>query len=149
MTRLRPGIRNASAALLLAILSEISYAQQLPDAANSEIVTDRPDVTESSIVVPKGTFQMENGLTWTTDHGFQTFDLSESLMRFGVSARTEIRLVVPNYLGEITGPDPTGFGDVALGMKQQLGPLPGGFDLDYAHDQSFERGSTLLMPLGD
>ena len=70
MTRLRPGIRNASAALLLAILSEISYAQQLPDSTNSETVTDRPDVMESSIVIPKETFQMENGLTWTTDHGF-------------------------------------------------------------------------------
>ena len=70
MTRIRLGIRSAGAPLFLAILSDVSYAQQLPDSTNSEIVTDRPDVTESSIVIPKETFQMENGLTWTTDHGF-------------------------------------------------------------------------------
>jgi hypothetical protein len=134
--------------LLLAILSEISYAQQGPDPTNSEIVTDRPDVTESSIVVPKGTVQMENGLTWTTDHGFQTFDLSESLMRLGVSARTEIRFVVPNYLGGIAGPDPTGFGDVALGMKQQLGPLPGGFDLSVIAAVSLPTGASRVSSHG-
>jgi hypothetical protein len=37
-----------------------------------EIVTDRPDITESGIVVPKGSLQAENGLTFTTDHGQRT-----------------------------------------------------------------------------
>jgi hypothetical protein len=31
-----------------------------------EIVTDRPDITESGIVVPKGSLQAENGLTRAT-----------------------------------------------------------------------------------
>lgn len=117
-------------ALMFAALSTISNAQSGPDPSTGhEIVTDRPDVTESSIVVPKGSWQIENGMTWTSGHGTQTFDLSESLMRFGASTRTEVRIVVPNYLGGISGPDATGFGDIALGMKQQLGPLPGGLDL--------------------
>lgn len=30
-----------------------------------EIVTDRPDITESGIVVPRGSLQAENGLTLT------------------------------------------------------------------------------------
>ena len=122
MTRIRPGIRSAGAALLLAILIEISYSQQLPDPDNSVIVTDRPDVTESSIVIPKGSLQLENGVTWTSNHGSQTFDLSESLVRFGVSTRTEIRIVAPNYNRGLSGLYATGFGDIALGMKQQLGP---------------------------
>ena len=142
MTRIRPGGKSAGAALLLAILSEIAYAQQLPDPANSEIVTDRPDVTESSIVIPKGSLQLENGLTWTSNHGSQTFDLSESLVRFGVSTRTEIRIVAPNYNRGLSGLYATGFGDVALGMKQQLGPLPGGFDLSVIVALSLPTGAS-------
>jgi hypothetical protein len=115
--------------LVFAALSSMSNAQSASDTAGSAIVTDRPDVTESSIVVPKGSLQLENGMTWTSDHGFQTFDLSESLLRLGASTRTEIRIVVPNYLGEISGSNASGFGDIALGVKHQLGPLPGGFDL--------------------
>lgn len=112
--------RGASPVLLLLALSRACFAQSPPDATVPEIVTDRPDVTESSIVVPKGSLQFENGATLTTSHGFQTFDLSESLIRLGISTKTEIRLVVPNYLGGFTVSDATGFGDVALGMKQQL-----------------------------
>ena len=51
-------------------------------------------------------------------------------MRFGVSDRTKLRIVVPNYLDGLTRrTSAAGFGDVALGMKQQLGPLLGGFVL--------------------
>ena len=57
-----------------------------------EIVTDRPDITESGIVVPKGSLQAENGLTLTSDHGQRTVDLSETLLRLGVGSRTELRL---------------------------------------------------------
>jgi hypothetical protein len=105
--------------LLLAILTKISHALSQSDLTGGpEIVTDRPDVTESSIVVPIASLQIENGIIWSNDHGSQTFDLSESLIRFGVSRRTEIRIAVPNYLGGISGPGATGFGDIALGMKQ-------------------------------
>src|SRR6202007_2962867 len=87
------------AAFLLATLSAVSFAQTPPATTDPEIVTDRPDVTESSVVVPKGSLQVENGMTWTNDHGAQTFDLSETLIRLGISNRTEIRIVAPNYLG--------------------------------------------------
>jgi hypothetical protein len=122
--------RSIAAPLLLAMLATISRAQSPPAATDAEIVTDRPDVTESAIVVPKGSLQVENGITWTSDHGTRTYDVSETLVRVGVATRTEIRIVTPNYLGGFSGPDlATGFGDIALGMKQQLGPLPGGLDL--------------------
>jgi len=29
------------------------------------IVTDRPDITESAVVVPTASLQVENGATWT------------------------------------------------------------------------------------
>src|SRR5579863_1282348 len=57
--------QGASAALLLAAVTVAAYGQSQPPATDPEIVTDRPDITESSVVVPKGSLQFENGLTWT------------------------------------------------------------------------------------
>lgn len=141
--------RGARSMLLLMVFIGVCRAQSPPDAAVPEIVTDRPDVTESSIVVPKGSLQIENGATLTTAHGFQTFDLSESLIRLGLSNRTEIRLVVPNYLGGFTGSDATGFGDIAIGMKQQLGPLSQGFDLAVIVAVSLPTGSRQVSSHGN
>ena len=119
---MRRGGRGVSAALWLVTVAVAAYGQSPTPAEDPEIVTDRPDITESSIVVPKGTLQFENGLTWTGDHGQTTLDLSETLVRFGISDRSELRIVAPNYLESLTGlASAFGFGDVAMGMKQQLG----------------------------
>src|SRR5580658_4612771 len=94
-----------SVALWLACLTAYGQNPPLPAAPpDLDIVTDRPDVTESSIVVPKGSLQFENGMTWTSDHGQTALDLTETLARFGISDRTEFRLVIPNYLAALTGP---------------------------------------------
>jgi hypothetical protein len=149
MTGITPGFKSTSAVLLLATLSAISRAQSPPAIADPEIVTDRPDVTESSVVVPKGSLQLENGITWTSDHGANTIDLSETLVRVGVSTRTEIRVVVPNYFGGLSIRDTaSGFGDIALGMKQQLGPLPGGFDLSVIAALSLPTGADRISSHG-
>jgi hypothetical protein len=118
-------------------------AQQGDDSSFSpEIVTDRPDITESGIVVPKGSLQVENGLTLTNDHGQHTLDLSETLLRLGVGSRTELRFVIPNYINGFEGRAPaSGFGDIALGVKQQLGPLWGGFDLSVIAAVSLPTGA--------
>src|SRR4051794_34815212 len=76
------------------------------------IATDRPSMTDSSIVVPRGSVQFENGFAETDG---RTFDGPETLIRFGVASRLELRLAVPNYFG---GPNViSGFGDLAFGMK--------------------------------
>jgi hypothetical protein len=98
-------------------------------SGDSEIVTDRPDITESAIVVPAASLQFENGVTWTAVHGSQTIDLSESLVRLGIFRKTEVRLGAPNFSRALFGIGESGFGDLSLGLKQQLGPLPGGVDL--------------------
>jgi hypothetical protein len=149
MTGITLGLRSTPVVLLFAALSATSRAQIPPSTADPGIVTDRPDVTESSVVVPKGSVQLENGITWTSDHGANTIDLSETLMRFGVSTRTEIRIVVPNYLGGLSRPDTaSGFGDVGFGMKQQLGPLPGGFDLSVIAAFSLPTGADRVSSHG-
>ena len=149
MTGITLGLRHTSAVLLLAVFSAACRAQPPSSTAIPEIVTDRPDVTESGVVVPKGSLQVENGITWTSGHGANTTDLSETLMRFGVSARTEIRIVAPNYLGGLSSPGTaSGFGDLALGMKQQLGPLPGGFDLSVIAAVSLPTGADRVSSHG-
>jgi hypothetical protein len=143
------GGQSVSTALLFAAVMFAAYGQGPPPAADPEIVTDRPDITESAIVVPKGSLQFENGLTWTSDHGQTALDLSETLVRFGVSDRTELRIVVPNYLDGFTGrASASGFGDVALGMKQQLGPLPGEFDLSVIVALSVPTGADRISSHG-
>jgi hypothetical protein len=110
-----------------------------------EIVTDRPDITESGIVVPKGSLQAENGLTLTSDHGQRTLDLSETLLRLGVGSRTELRLMIPNYSYGVGGRNPAfGFGDVAVGVKKQLGPLLNGFDLSVIAALSLPTGADRI-----
>jgi hypothetical protein len=47
------------------------------------IATDRPAITNSSVVVPSGSLQVENGLEITTASGKRTSDGPESLVAFG------------------------------------------------------------------
>ena len=136
--------RTTLVLLLLFANNALSQENDLTPA----IVTDRPDVTESSIVVPKGSLQLENGVTWTTDQGNQSVDYSETLVRFGVSTRTELRLVIPNYLKDVTGSNASGFDDIAVGVKQQLGPLWGHFDLAVIAALSLPTGADRISSHG-
>lgn len=116
--------------LVIAMWPWPSHAQTSEPHIQPEINTDRPDVTESSVVVPRGSLQIENGAAWTSDHGSHSVDLSETLIRFGILNNTELRFVLPDYFDNLGGPRPrSGFGDLAFGLKRQLGPLPGDVDL--------------------
>ena len=107
------------------------------------------DITESSIVVPKGSLQVENGLTWTDYRRYTTVDLSETLMRFGISDRSELRIVIPNYLESLTGPvSASGFFDVVPGMKHQFRPLSGEFDLSVIVALSIPAGADRISSHG-
>ena len=141
--------RAAAPTLLLTLLGVVSRAQSVPAGVDSGIVTDRPDVTEASIVVPKGSLQFENGMTWTRDHERQALDLSETLIRLGISAKTEIRMVLPNYFSGLSGPGAlSGFDDFALGMKRQIGPLPGGVYLSVIAAISLPTGGHQISTHG-
>src|ERR1700694_3969865 len=97
--------------------------------AQSPIATDRPQITSSSIVVPCGSLQFENGFQETSNGGQRSFDLPETSVRFGIAGKTELRLAVPDYFynGDTASGFANGFGDLGLGFKQQLGPTWGGF----------------------
>ena len=59
----RPEARLAGLLLATTLCSAAGCARAdaCPDA-NQDIVTDRPSVTNSSVVVPAGSLQMENGI---------------------------------------------------------------------------------------
>jgi hypothetical protein len=56
------------------------------------IARDRPAVTDSSVVVPLGTLQAENGLSDTRGESEWALDGPQTLVRFGVASNTELRL---------------------------------------------------------
>jgi hypothetical protein len=119
------------------------------DAGHEAIVTDRPDITESSIVVPKGSLQFENGLTWTAQGSRGVLDASETLIRFGLLSRTELRVVAPNYDAGLGGMHAgSGFGDLAIGFKQQIGPLAGAVDLSVIAAVSVPSGAARVTSHG-
>ncbi len=117
--------RMLGTCVVVSLLSATCFAQSSFAQSSQEIVTDRPDITESSVVVPPGTLHSENGVTWTRDHGKRAVDFSESLLRLGIWSRTEFRLELPNYLSGSGDRDkPSGLADISAGVKRQLGPLP-------------------------
>jgi hypothetical protein len=123
---------------------------QNPPASDEPIATDRPSVANSSVVVPQGSLQVENGLLLTSSEGQRSFDGPETSLRFGVASTTELRLSVPDYYYDV--PSATGlgsgFGDITLGMKQQLGPTPGGFDVSVIVFLSFPTGARAVSSHG-
>ena len=135
------------AGLFAFVFIVLSAARGQDPSANTNspapIATDRPTVTNSSIVVPVGYLQAENGFLDTYSHGVNTADGPETLLRLGIASKTELRLTVPDYFYNVTsgGGPATGFGDMAVGVKQQLGPTPGGFDVSATLFLSFPTGA--------
>jgi hypothetical protein len=110
------------------------------------IATDRPAVTASSVAVPAGDLQAENGFSDTRSDGQTTLDGPQTLVRFGVASKTELRLTLPDYVDGISGV--SGFNDLAVGLKQQLGPTPGGFDVSLILTLSLPTGARRISSHG-
>ena len=146
-------MRISTALLILSLAGPAKlHGQDQPASGNSPvpIATDRPTFANSSIVVPSGSLQAENGILDTSNLGRNILDGPETLVRFGVAAKTELRLTVPNYYYNLTagGGPGSGFGDLAVGVKQQLGPTPGGFDVSATLFLSFPTGAATVTSGG-
>jgi hypothetical protein len=118
-------------------------------SAPSPINTDRPAFADSSVVVPVHSLQVENGFLNTLSSGQQSFDLPESLLRFGLFDKTELRLAVPDYYYDLPSGNvlASGWSDTVVGVKQQLGPVHG-FDVSVVVSLSFPTGSRGLTSHG-
>ena len=131
----------------LAILGGVFLAAAAHAQANAEaettIATDRPAVSSSSVVVPLGGLQFENGMLGTDQEGNWVLDFPESLIRYGLFGKTELRFYVPDYSHNFAAgaAASSGFGDLAFGLKQQLGPV-GGFDVSAIFFLSVPTGAS-------
>lgn len=140
-------VRRILVASLVVVVVLVEHGQAAAsDPAAAPIVTDRPAVTDSSIVVPPGSLQAENGFARTVRQEQGTLDGPETLLRFGVASKTELRLTTPDYFGG-AGMS-SGFGDLAVGMKQQLGPTSGGFDVSLVLSLSLPTGARAISSRG-
>jgi len=134
---------------LLAGMVPLHSQDQSPSVdAAGPISTDRPAVTNSSVVVPAGELQAENGFLETNSQGQSVIDGPESLLRFGIAKRTELRFTVPDYFHNLNAGGGSGFGDVAVGIKEQLGPMPGRFDVSVILFLSFPTGANTVSSGG-
>jgi len=142
-------IRGAAAcALLVAVMTPVlAHAGECPTSA-VEIATDRPDVTNSSLVVPLGSLQMENGINTVRRGLDKTFDGTNSRLRLGVANCLEILVDVPTYVGRVKGDPDTGFGNVAPAIKYQFGSLPEPWNLSVTAGAGLPTGSPKITGPG-
>jgi hypothetical protein len=121
-------------------------ADECPTDAD-EIATDRPDVTNSSVVVPFGSLQAENGIDWSVRHVSNVLDGTTTRLRLGVAHCTEFLIDVPSYFESLNGSQSSGFSDVVASFKRQL-PVPFGFDLSATAGLGFPSGSSEISGRG-
>lgn len=146
LTALIKTIVKAGVALSLVLVAAISLCaqdQQVAPSTPPVIDTDRPAITDASVVVPRGWLLLENGFTETGSQGQHSFDFPETLVRFGVTAKTELRFTTPDYFQNFNAGAGfgSGWGDVSLGVKQQLVARPAGFDAALIVGLSFPTGA--------
>lgn len=133
----------ALAALVAASLAGIgSAAAAQCTQPDSPIETDRPDVTNSAIVVPVGSLQNENGVDTSRDHGADILSGTNSRWRFGIAPCLEVLVDLPNYVMTYYGAGPSGFGDVTPAVKWEINPLPGKLDLSLAAGAALPTGAN-------
>src|SRR5216684_672276 len=112
-----------------AVLGAVDAQAEGCPTATDQIATDRPDVTNSSIVVPVGSLQSENGINVSTRDGGRTFDGMNSRLRLGIAPCLELLVDLPAYFAVVRSPASSGFSNVAPAVKWQISPLPGKVDL--------------------
>jgi hypothetical protein len=116
--------------------------------STDEIATDRPDVTNSSIVVPVGSLQSENGVNTSAQNGRQGVDGTNSRWRLGVAPCLELLVDLPTYLVNTHGSTVSGFSDVSPAVKWQISPVPGKIDLSIVSGVALPTGTAALAGRG-
>jgi Putative MetA-pathway of phenol degradation len=139
----------------ICVLSVLALLGGLPEAQadtcptpEDEIVTDRPDVTNSSLVVPAGSFQSENGVNFSSRDGGRSIDGTNSRWRLGIVPCLEVLVDLPTYFGTVSGSGGSGFSDVAPALKWQISPVPGKTDLSVVFGTALPTGAVAISGRG-
>jgi hypothetical protein len=119
-------------------------------AQEPDLVTDRPDFTESSETVGRGYVQVESGFAYEREgRGAErtgTLTAPVSLARIGIARRVELRVGTDGVFSSATGPDRvTGVADVETGVKVRfLDQAQAGVDMAVIPMVSFPTGSDVV-----
>jgi hypothetical protein len=109
--------------IALVLLLAMSY---LTNAQETFLITDRPDQTESSSVIPRGSIQIESGtmLEFTDASGetVKQITIPTTLFRLGITNSIELRIfnqyeILKNL---DTGDKTNGISDIEVGVKIQI-----------------------------
>jgi len=136
------GKRATVLAMLLVLHSAISAKADGCPSIKDEIITDRPDVTNSSVVIPEGSLQIENGVNLSARDGDRSVDGTNTRLRFGIANCLEFLVDTPTYFSDISNPQKSGFSDVAPALKWQISPVPGKVDLSAVFGVALPTGSA-------
>jgi hypothetical protein len=134
-------------AVSMALTDTDARADTCPQSTD-EIATDRPDVTNSSIVVPVGSLQSENGVNTSAQDGRQGVDGTNSRWRLGVAPCLELLVDLPNYFAKAHGSAVSGFSDVSPAVKWQISPVPGKIDLSIVSGVALPTGTAAIVGRG-
>src|SRR4029077_12294840 len=98
-------MRSLMAALLgyLASVAAFTAGAEECTQVSNPIETDRPDITNSSIVLPVGSYQSENGINLSRRDGAQVFDATTSRLRLGVAPCLEVLVDLPSNVTAFRG----------------------------------------------
>ena len=98
----------------------IAKAESCP-STKDEISTDRPDVTNSSLVVPAGSLQIENGINSSVRDGGRFVDGTNTRLRLGIAQCLELLVDTPTYFANVRGPGNSGFSIAArMGFERNV-----------------------------
>ena len=129
------------------VQSHHAAAEGCPDSSQ-DIATDRPDVTNSSLVVPTGSLQAENGVNWVAHRGVGTLDGSNTRLRLGIARCSEFLVDLPSFTSRLYGRGPIGFSDLAPAIKHQIEGLPIGTSLSAVIGVGLPTGATRIAGRG-
>src|ERR1700752_1922219 len=135
-----PHVRRYLLAALAMVCAEDARAEGCPQPSDP-IATDRPDTTNSSIVVPVGSLQNENGVNFSMRDDGRAIDGTNSRWRLGVAPCLELLVDLPTYVAPLQGSASRGFSDVSPALKWQISPLPGKVDLSVVFGMALPTGS--------
>jgi len=145
---LTTGTRAIILATLLVYLGTISAKADTCPGIKDAIVTDRPDVTNSSIVISAGSLQIENGVNLSARDGDRSVDGTNTRLRFGIANCLEFLVDTPTYFANVGNPQNSGFSDAAPALKWQISPVPGKVDLSAVFGVALPTGSANIAGPG-
>jgi hypothetical protein len=142
-------IQEHAACVLMSLLIFVNtpvFAESCPKPSDP-IETDRPDITNSSHVVPAGSLQFENGVNIATPDHAVSVDGTYTRVRLGLAPCLEVLVDLPTYFATLSGPASSGFTDLAPAVKWQIDLVPAKIDLSAVAGISLPTGMERLRPV--